>query len=93
MLEGYGAGAVDYLQKPVNAPILRSKVAVFAELFRKNREAVLSGQALLAEVAERRRAEERLRELNETLENRVTRAPRNWPKVRSGCGMRPIWRG
>ena len=71
VLEGYGAGAVDYLQKPVNAPILRSKVAVFAELFRKNREAVLSGQALLAEVAERRRAEEQLRELNETLENRV----------------------
>jgi two-component sensor histidine kinase len=71
VLEGYGAGAVDYLHKPVNASILRSKVAVFAELYRKNREAIASSKALLAEVAERRRAEEQLRQLNETLENRV----------------------
>jgi two-component sensor histidine kinase/DNA-binding response OmpR family regulator len=71
ILEGYGAGAVDYLHKPVNPAILRSKVAVFAELHRKTRQAVRSSQALLAEVTERRRADERLRELNETLENRV----------------------
>jgi PAS domain S-box-containing protein len=71
ILEGYGAGAVDFLHKPVNPTILRSKVAVFAELHRKNREAIVSSKALLAEVTERRRADERLRELNETLENRV----------------------
>ena len=35
VLEGYGAGAVDYLSKPVNATILRSKIGVFIELFRK----------------------------------------------------------
>jgi DNA-binding response OmpR family regulator len=46
VLEGYGTGAVDYLHKPVNPTILRSKVAVFAELHRKNR-------VLLAEVTER----------------------------------------
>jgi response regulator RpfG family c-di-GMP phosphodiesterase len=38
ILEGYGTGAVDYMQKPVNPAILRSKVAVFAELYRKNQE-------------------------------------------------------
>ena len=65
MLTGYGAGAVDYLHKPVNPAVLRSKVAVFADLHNKNR-------ALLAEVVERRRAEEQLRELNATLEQRVT---------------------
>ncbi|HUP80316.1 MAG TPA: response regulator, partial [Pirellula sp.] len=71
VLTGYDTGAVDYLHKPVNAPILRSKVAVFAELFRKNRECELANKALLAEVTERRRAEEDLRELNDSLECRV----------------------
>ncbi len=65
VIEGYETGAVDYLLKPVNPMILRSKVAAFAKLHRKNR-------ALLAEVNERRRAEEQLHELNETLEQRVT---------------------
>ena len=71
VLEGYGSGAVDYLHKPVNAAILRSKVAVFAELHRRNRESEIANRALLAEVTERRRAQEQLRELNETLEQRV----------------------
>lgn len=71
-LQGYGSGAVDYLHKPVNPAVLRSKVAVFAELDRKTRQLQRANSALQAEVEERRRAEEMLRELNETLEGRVT---------------------
>jgi len=71
VLAGYDTGAVDYLHKPVNPDILRSKVAVFAELHRKSREVEATNRALLAEVAERRRAEESLRELNDSLEQRV----------------------
>jgi two-component sensor histidine kinase/CheY-like chemotaxis protein len=71
ILAGYDKGAVDYLQKPVNAAILRSKVAVFAELHRKSREVSEANLALLAEVDVRRQAEDRLRELNDTLEQRV----------------------
>jgi len=72
VLEGYGTGAVDYLYKPVNPAALRSKVSVFAELHRKNRECGTANLSLRAEVANRRRIEEQLRNLNETLEQRVT---------------------
>ena len=65
-LEGYATGAVDYLNKPVNPAVLRSKVSVFADLHRKNRTIQVANGALTNEVAERRRAEEQLRDLNET---------------------------
>ena len=71
VLAGYDAGAVDYLQKPVNPDILRSKVAVFAELHRMQRELARTNDALRAEVVERRRAQDQLHELNNTLEHRV----------------------
>ncbi|MCE9658364.1 MAG: response regulator [Burkholderiales bacterium] len=76
VLAGYGSGAVDYLHKPVNAPVLRSKVAVFAELHRKSREIEVANRALLAEVTERRRAEQQLQELNENLDRLVTERTR-----------------
>jgi signal transduction histidine kinase len=71
VLRGYDAGAVDYLTKPVNPDILRSKIAVFAELFRKTRALAAANEALENEVAERQKAEEALRQANEELEARV----------------------
>ena len=72
VLAGYTSGAVDYLHKPVNPAVLRSKVAVFAELHRKSLALERANAALMGEIAERRRAEARLSELNATLDRRVT---------------------
>jgi signal transduction histidine kinase len=55
VFQGYEAGAVDYLFKPVDPLILKAKVAVFAELYRKSIE--IAHQATI----ERGLQEERLR--------------------------------
>ena len=71
VLEGYVSGAVDYLTKPINPQILRSKIAVFVDLFRKTRALAASNSALELEIAQRQKAEESLRQINNDLESRV----------------------
>jgi signal transduction histidine kinase len=71
VLEGYDTGAVDYLHKPVNPLILRSKVAVFVALHRTKRATEQTNAALMAEIAHRRRVEGQLLNLNLELEDRV----------------------
>jgi signal transduction histidine kinase len=65
VLQGYVAGAVDYLTKPLNPAVLRSKVAAFVDLFRTNR-------ALQDEIAERREAERRLAERTSEVQELVS---------------------
>lgn len=45
IFEGYRAGAVDYLFKPINPDILKAKVAVFCELHRKTVTAERNAEA------------------------------------------------
>lgn len=71
VLQGYGVGAVDYLSKPINPDILRSKVAVFLDLFKKTRALAELNQALERQVADRVAAEMALQVANEQLERRV----------------------
>ena len=68
LLRGYAMGAVDYVFKPVDPIILRSKVAVFVDLFAKSKEVERKAryeQSLLDSTlranAERLRAEQDLR--------------------------------
>ena len=78
LFRGYYMGAVDYLFKPIVPDILRSKVNVFVELYRKNEQLKrqaetlrIKNQELEKSIAERLRAEEAIRELNAELEQRV----------------------
>jgi PAS domain S-box-containing protein len=71
ILQGYGAGAVDYLSKPVNPDILRSKIGVFIELFRKTRALADLNDALQREVVERQTVQAALERVNQELESRV----------------------
>lgn len=64
VFKGYQTGAVDYIRKPVNPQILRSKVAVFSELFKKN-------QLLKQQEEKLRNINEELLHLNQDLEERV----------------------
>jgi PAS domain S-box-containing protein len=52
-LRGYEMGAVDYVPVPVVPEVLRAKVRVFAELFRKTRELERLNSQLECRVAER----------------------------------------
>jgi len=68
LLRGYAAGAVDYVPVPVVPDLLRAKVRVFAELYRKTRQLETLNAELERRVAERT-AE--LAQANSELEHRV----------------------
>jgi len=72
--EGYRAGAVDYIYKPIKPELLRSKVAVFVDLHRKTKALLLQEMELRAinknlesEVKEHKLSEEQVKNLNQAL--------------------------
>jgi two-component system sensor histidine kinase/response regulator len=74
VFRGYQAGAVDYIRKPFNPDVLRSKVAVFAELYKKN-------LLLQRQEEELRVINEDLLRLNQELESRVKRRTNELEKL------------
>ena len=75
LLKGYEQGAVDYVPVPVTPGLLRAKVRVFADLYRKTRQLEQFNAALEARVQERTaqlaEANATLERHNEELERRV----------------------
>jgi PAS domain S-box-containing protein len=65
VFEGYSVGAVDYMTKPFQPDILRSKVSVFVDLYQKQRQ--LASQADLIRESEKRELE--LRHMREIYES------------------------
>jgi len=64
---GYEAGAVDFLFKPVNAHILRSKAEVFFELYRQRQEVARQREELRVTAQENARLLEESRRTTEAL--------------------------
>jgi PAS domain S-box-containing protein len=76
VFRGYSAGAVDYIFKPIDPDILRSKVSVFVELWDKNRQLREQSEQLLEQelTALERASEERYRALADAMPQIVWQA-------------------
>lgn len=80
VFRGYLSGAVDYMFKPFVPEVLKAKVSAFVDLYRTTREVRRQAELLRQtngelekEIAERRKAEDALRQIHEELESRVER--------------------
>jgi light-regulated signal transduction histidine kinase (bacteriophytochrome) len=74
IFKGYQSGAVDYIYKPINPDVLRAKVGVLIDLYKKNRQLLAQEQRLVAinkslelEIKERKASEEKVKQLNKQL--------------------------
>ena len=74
-MKAYQSGAMDYISVPIVPELLRAKVSVFADLFRKTRELELLNreleQRVLARTEQLRQSEEQVRRLNVQLQQRI----------------------
>lgn len=84
VFQGYAAGAVDYLFKPVAPEILRSKVAVFIELGKKNQLLEDANRRMTLDIQRRRfveaalrDSEEKFRSVAETAKDAIVSADRH----------------
>jgi len=77
--QGYALGAVDYLPKPVDPDVVRAKVAIFSELFRRAKRLEAQGKALRE--AERRERDLQITELKLAAERRFTNLAEAIPQI------------
>lgn len=79
VFRGYSAGAVDYLFKPFDPEVLRSKVSVFIELWDKTEQLKQQAELLREQelLAVRRESEERYRQLADAMPQIVWTAASN----------------
>ena len=79
LFKGYQSGGIDYIFKPINPEVLRAKVAIFIELYRKNRLLIEQDQKLLEinknlaeEIKVLRKSELKLKVTNHNLRKKIS---------------------
>lgn len=80
IFHGYALGAFDYLTKPINPEILKSKVNVFLSLYQFKQDLGTAYEQLQQEIVVRRKAEEKVLAMNEELELRITERTKSLKK-------------
>lgn len=76
--KGFQSGGIDYILKPINPEVLRAKVSVFINLYKKNRLLQEQEQKLMAineilgnEISDRKASEEKVIGLNNLLQEKI----------------------
>src|SRR6185437_3729692 len=74
IFQAYKSGGVDYIYKPIKPELLRAKVSVFIEMYRKTNQLIVHEKKLVAtnkslqkEIEERKVIEQQIRMLNKQL--------------------------
>ena len=87
---GYKAGAIDYIHKPINPKVLRAKVSVFIDSYRKNASLFEREQKLLSanerlekEIKDLKASEENLKQLNDRIKKEIAALKKDESKTNS----------
>ena len=79
IFKGYKAGGIDYIFKPINPEVLRAKVAVFIDVYKKNVQLIEQEKKLSAayktlenEITKLKSSKEKIKQLNNRLQKEIS---------------------
>lgn len=90
IFKGYESGAVDYLLKPFDPEILKSKVNVFIDLFKQKKMIQLQAEKLKQQMTKLNEAYSKLEKKEKAQKNLITKLQAALDEVKKLSGLLPI---